>query len=245
MSVNPYQSPDSPGQLPPKAAAFRFTLLHLLALIAMAGVVTALFLPAVRVAREPARQSQCANNLKQIALALHLYHEKHGVLPPACTVDGDGKPLHSWRTLILPYLEQKHVYDSIDLSKPWDDPANKAALEAVVQTYTCPSNPCPPGHTTYLGIVAPGSCLQPGQSRALDEIEGGPTLIVIEVDVAHAVHWMSPQDASEDMVLQMGGVEKLPHPGGFQAATTDGGVKLISANTKPGELRAAISVARD
>ena len=72
---------------------------------------------------------QCANNLKQIALALRNYESVYHALPPAYTVDAEGKPLHSWRTLILPYLEQQALYDKIDLSKPWDDPANKEAYE--------------------------------------------------------------------------------------------------------------------
>ena len=69
------------------------------------------------------------NNLKQIALALLNYEQAHHALPPAYTVDAQGRPLHSWRTLILPYLDQESLYQTIDLSKPWNDPANAKALE--------------------------------------------------------------------------------------------------------------------
>src|SRR5262245_3382414 len=65
-----------------------------------------LLLPAVSVAREPARRMQCLNNLKQIALALHNYDATYGSLPPAYIADASGKPMHSWRVLILPFLEQ-------------------------------------------------------------------------------------------------------------------------------------------
>jgi type II secretory pathway pseudopilin PulG len=90
----------------------------------------ALMLPAGRVSRPAARRTQCKNNLKQVALALHNYADDHHALPPAYTVDAKGRPLHSWRTLILPYLDEQALYDSIDLSKPWDDPKNADAHEA-------------------------------------------------------------------------------------------------------------------
>ena len=79
-------------------------------------VAVALLLPSVRRAREPARRSQCKNNLKQIWLALHNYHDEYQAFPPAYTVDAEGQPLHSWRTLILPYMDQKPLYDKLDLT---------------------------------------------------------------------------------------------------------------------------------
>ena len=88
------------------------------------GIMAVLLIPAVSSAREAARRMQCSNNLKQIALALHNYHSAYGTLPPAYTIDVDGNRLHSWRTLILPYMEQDALYQQIDFSKPWDDPAN-------------------------------------------------------------------------------------------------------------------------
>jgi prepilin-type processing-associated H-X9-DG protein len=245
MSLNPYESPDTIGKLPePKSGGWKFTLLHLLAVLAIIGVLTALLLPNVRFAREAARRSECANNLKQIALALHMYHDAHHALPPAYTVDADGKPLHSWRTLILPYLEQKSLYDKIDLSKPWDDPANKEAFETKIQTYRCPSAGHPDGLTTYLAVVAPGSCFQATESRSLAEItdDRNLTLMVVEVDAEHAVHWMSPTDASEELILSLGKAAMLPHPSGGQAAWVDGSVRLVPSNSTPAALHAMISI---
>ena len=94
-------------------------------LLGCGGILVALLLPAVSAAREAARRTQCMNHLKQVALALHNYHDVFQAFPPAYTVDEDGKPLHSWRTLILPYLEQAALYEQIDLSKPWDAPENR------------------------------------------------------------------------------------------------------------------------
>ena len=82
-------------------------------------------------------------------------------LPPAYTVDAKGRPLHSWRTLILPYLEQEPLYQTIDLSKPWNDPANAKALETSLPVFRCPEAVGPQNTTTYLAIVAPNGCFIP------------------------------------------------------------------------------------
>ncbi len=91
-------------------------------------------------------------------------------MPPAYTVDAKGRPLHSWRTLILPYLEQEPLYQMIDLSKPWNDPANAKALETSLPVFRCPEAVGPRNTTTYLAIVGPNGCLIPKESRRLAEI---------------------------------------------------------------------------
>src|SRR5579864_1381633 len=87
------------------SSARGFTLLELVVVVIIIVVLIALLLPAIRSSGPAARRAQCTNNLKQIALALSNYEQANSALPPAFTVDAEGKPLHSWRTLILPYLE--------------------------------------------------------------------------------------------------------------------------------------------
>src|SRR5687767_10121672 len=92
-----------------------FTLVELLVVIAIIGILIALLLPAVQAARESARRAQCANNLKQIGVAVHNYHEARKSLPPCRLAGGTG-----WATffvLILPYMEQEQVYDLWDIQK--------------------------------------------------------------------------------------------------------------------------------
>ena len=248
MSNNPYESPDTAGESPVrKPSRLKRRLVELLMVIGVIGILIALLLPAVRSAPEAARRTQCNNNLKQIAIALQNYESVYHVLPPAYTVDPDGKPLHSWRTLILPYLEQNSLYEKIDLSKPWDDPANKAAYETRLSAYQCPSAACPPDHATYLAVVAPGGCFRPTEPRKLSEITDDPnsTLMVVEVDSEHAVHWMSPTDASEQWLLNLGTVARLPHPGGAQAVCVGGQVLFLGSGSKAARLRALISIDGD
>lgn len=246
MSNNPYVSPQTAGQ-PPDQPTRRVmpTLLGCLAILGVLVLLGGMLLPARRGAREAARRMSCGNNLKQIGLALHNYYDEHHALPPAYTVDADGMPLHSWRTLILPYMEQGALYEKIDLSKPWDDPANRAAYESTVKNYRCPSVDLPPTHTTYLAVLAPGGCFRPTEPRDVADITDDTdlTLMVIELDAKRAVHWMSPTDATEADVLNLGNVAKLPHRASVMAACASGGVRAISAKSKPEALRALISIA--
>jgi hypothetical protein len=185
----------------------------------------------------------CDNHLKQIGFGLLQYEDRYGALPPAYTVDADGKPLHSWRTLILPFMEQEELYKQIDLSKPWDDPANMAAFDISLRIYRCPNAKCPPNHTTYLAIAVPGGCFRPGEPRALSEIaHPNSTLMVTEVDAQEAVPWMSPLDATERCVQKLGTKAMLPHPGGAEVLRVDGSVFHMRAGTKPEIIRALITI---
>ena len=246
MSANPYESPETGGNSLQRKSNLLRIALWLLAAGAVLAVLVALVLPAVRYSPEAARRMQCGNHLKQIALALQNYADVYGGLPPAYTVDAAGKPLHSWRTLILPFLEQKALYDQIDLSKPWDDPANRAAMEAKRSVYRCPSGNLPNGQTTYLAVVAPGGCFKPTEPRELTEITDGTsqTLMVIEVPDEHAVPWMSPHDADEKLATSfLGQAAKPPHPNGAMAVFVDGHTQFLQRTLDPTILRALISIA--
>jgi prepilin-type processing-associated H-X9-DG protein len=221
------------------------TLVELLVIIAIIGFLVALLLPSTRGPREPARRRQCMSNLQHIANALKQYEVVHHTLPPAHTTDASGKPLHSWRTLILPFLEEQELYDSIDLTKAWDDPANAAALKKCPLVYQCPSAVAEDDETTYLAVVTPNSCLQAEEPRALADIRdpAKETLTVIEVGRSHAVPWMSPVDADEKLVLEIDAPQtRAPHVNGMNAAFVDGSVQFLMDTTTPEVRRALISI---
>lgn len=126
-----------------------FTLVELLVVIAIIGLLVALLLPAVQAAREAARRTECSNNLKQIGLALHMYHDVNRTFPAgwaAYTQDGrqpmfNGTPGWAWGAVILPYLEQMGLYQGgINLKLPIYDPANAQAIQAYLAVYRCPSD---------------------------------------------------------------------------------------------------------
>ena len=245
MSAHSEDRPKFHDAIPKPTPGRAFTLLELLVVVAVIALLIALLLPAVRSGGSAARRSQCVNNLKQIALALHNYELAYHVLPPAYTVDASGRPLHSWRTLILPYLEREPLYRTIDLSRPWNDPANAKAFETPLVEFRCPEVADPPNTTTYLAVAGPDGCFRPGKSRRLAEITDahGSTLMVIEVCKEHAVPWMAPVDADESLVMSLVPTAKLPHSGGMNACCVDGSVKFLKASTPAAVRRALISIA--
>jgi type II secretory pathway pseudopilin PulG len=223
------------------------TVIEVIVCIGIIGLLVALLLPAMRSARTPARRNMCVNNLKQIALALHNYNDVYKTFPPAYTVDAEGRPLHSWRTLILPYIEETALYKKIDLSKPWDDPANAEAFKTPISAYQCPSSEAQGNQTTYLAIVAPDGFFQNTEPRNLSDVTDGAskTIMVIDVPSDQSVPWMAPQDADEKLLMAIGPDLKLSHRGIFLAAFVDGHVRSFESELPADKRRALITIAAD
>ncbi len=194
--------------------------------------MVALMIPAVSSGRDAARRMQCSNNLKQIGLAFHNYHAAYGSLPPAYTVDADGNRLHSWRTLILPFIEQSNLFQQVDLTKPWDDPDNAILQQTEVPVFRCPSSKVAVGMTTYQIIDDPSSPFPGEVPLKFSDIRDGlsNTLFVVETDEQDAVHWAEPKDQSQLSYLA---AVKASHSGGRNAVMGDGSVHFLSDNMDP------------
>ncbi|MCR9296087.1 MAG: DUF1559 domain-containing protein [bacterium] len=212
--------------------------------LACGGILVALLLPAVQAGREASRRMACTNNLKQIALALYNYESAYGSFPPAYTVDDAGRPLHSWRTLILPYINGNATYAKIDLSKPWDDPVNQVvATSDMPLCYQCPSTAAVPGMTTYVAVVDPQGVFEGLTSVPIESITDGTsnTLLVMETAPTNAVPWMSPTDL--DLNAFVSQPPNSNHPGGCNCAMADGSVQFLSQSILPAQKNALLTKA--
>jgi hypothetical protein len=173
---------------------------------ATAPVAIALLLPAVQSARGAARRMQSMNNMKQIALAVHNFHDTYRTFPPRYNTDKDGKPLLSWRVHILPFIEQQRLYEQFRFDEPWDSEHNKQLIAQIPPVYRSPESAAAPGKTTYLTIAAKDGIFQPPQANGngervprttsfADVTDGtSNTAMVVEVKDEQAVIWTKPDD---------------------------------------------------
>ena len=192
----------------------------------------------------------CQNNLRQILIALQNYHDVYKSFPPAYVTDANGKPMHSWRVLILPFLEQKPMYDLYRFDEPWDGPNNRQLASAGLKLYECPSDGTRgKGQTSYVAVVGPGTAWPGAKSIDLAEIKDGTSNTILIVEVHNSgISWMEPRDLDvSQMPMTINPKTGLGissgHPRCAQAARADGSVFVIDENTPPETIRAMLTIA--
>jgi hypothetical protein len=206
---------------------------------------------AVDTPREGAVRHQCASNLKNIGVAMNSYLCEHGMFPPAYVADENGRPMHSWRVLLLPYLGRQDLYDQYDFDEPWDGPHNRKLWDQMPKVYRCPSQSTDrPGTTVYVGVVGQGLFFDGDKSTSDREILDGMsrTIAVVESSGAN-VNWMQPRDLDfETMPLeidsQLGPSISSDHPGkGAYVLMADASVHYLSDDLDPSVVRAMLTKA--
>ncbi len=127
-----------------------FTLVELLVVIAIVGVLVALLLPAVQAARGSARRTSCANQLRQLGLAIHAYESQHGAFPAAASLHAQERlPSISWRVLILPHIEESALFERIGTT-PDGGARDWSAQTVAIALFACPSAPAQPDNPLLL-----------------------------------------------------------------------------------------------
>ena len=201
------------------------------ALLVMIGIL--LLLPSIRRGGgDVSHRIKCLNNLKQITIGLHNYHDVYASFPPAYTTDKDGNKLHSWRTLLLPFIDQGKLYDRIDLSLPWDHPKNASVLKVNVPGYQCSATDLNEGMTTYRAIVGDHVGLHPTRGRTLSEFtdELSKCVLIMESGPKDAVYWMNPRDDANGLFLNATKQSGTSHVGGFNIGLADKRVMFMSSS---------------
>jgi hypothetical protein len=207
------------------------------------GAVAAYFLPAVESSREAARRARCRANLVQIAMGMQTYHRMNKAFPMAAIVDGRGKPLLSWRVAILPYIEQRELYDKFKRDEPWDSPHNQALLKEMPRIYLCPGRTKDePFTTNYKVFVGAGALFEKGHDVTAASVTDGIRNTLMVVEATEAVPWTRPDDLSFDPAVppSLAGAGS-PHRGGFHAALADRSVRFLKDTIDLNVFRALIT----
>jgi hypothetical protein len=198
---------------------------------------------------DQSQQQKCHNNLKQIILAFHNYHDSQGAFPPVFTVDKNGKPLHSWRVLILPYMEQMGLYESIRLNEPWDSEHNKQFHDKMPNVFRCPDSQGNPKRDTVYCFVVGKETLGKTDGKGLNfsKITDGTSNTIGVAERKTPVCWMAPADIlQEDAYLGINkkaeGIGSGHQNKGTNVGVLDGSVRFLKEDTDLKTLKALLTI---
>jgi hypothetical protein len=227
----------------------------------MAAGFLCLFLAAAD-SRPAARRSACSNNLKQIALALQIYHDVHGSFPPAYIANENGRPMHSWRVLILPYIEEQALYDKYRFDEPWDGPNNRMLEGYMPGVFRCPSEKrtnAPSLMTSYVAVVGPETVWPEDKTSRFGDFQDGASQTILVVESHNAgIHWMEPRDLHTGQMAREinpmygqgicschGTKNDQGRGNAAQVALVDGSVRSLENDLSREELEALLTIAGD
>jgi hypothetical protein len=177
-------------------------------------------------------------NLRQLGAAMYKYQEANGSLPAAAVYDPSGKPLLSWRVLLLPYLGHRELYEQFHLDEPWDSENNKKLQDKMPPEYLSPGREA--SHRTHYQVfVGKGAMFEGKKGQDLGKIPDGAANTILLVEAAQAVPWTSPEDLPYDPDKPLPRLDGL-HPGGFLAVMCNFSVRFVSEKVKPETLHRAI-----
>jgi hypothetical protein len=250
---DPGNASQTPSQSPETTSGFWPSRPHtwLFAGSLVAGMFWVFCIPLINFQsrRQPSR---CHSNLRLISLALANYEFVNKSLPPAFVADADGRPMHSWRVLILPYLDQQDLYDEYRFDEPWDGPHNSRLANRCPEVFRCPEDMKRYGHpnawnTSYVAVVGTEAVWQ-GQEPAKyrDISDGTPNTIILVESADCGIPWMEPRDlVLEEMPFTINspsgkGISSAHKDGAF-VALAEGRIAFLNASLKGETVRALLT----
>ena len=208
-------------------------------------------------AREAARRAWCNNQFKQVGLAMHNYRQEHGSFPPAYWPDRDGKPMHSWRVLLLPFMEGDESFARYKLDEAWNGPHNSAVADVIMHpedpgmgpVYRCPSD-CGAGKydSSKFLFVGPHAAFPGSRPAKSGDFAKGLSYTALGGEMsASGIHWMEPKDLNvEEMSFKINDKDRVGlrsnHGHGANIVMADGSVRWVSDKTDPRYVKALIII---
>lgn len=246
-SNDPTTTRSEPAQT---GAPFQFTLKGLLLFVTLMSVLCGLGVVITKPAREAANTASCiGSRMGMIAGVIGNYEAEHGHFPPASVADKSGKPMHSWRVLILPYLGYEGLYKRYNLSEPWNGPNNRRLAKEMPWEYRCPcSHPRDPLTTSYVAVIGDETLWPSNGTVRRKEITDGGVNTLMLVEVADSdIHWMEPRDMTLAEAIAGVNVDKRHgissnHPGGSHCKDVYGLHVFLPDDTPAEVIRALLTI---
>ena len=202
--------------------------------------------------------SACFGNLRRIGRAVLAYEAAQGTFPPAYLADENGRPMHSWRVLILPYLDRQDLYDKYDFDEAWNGPNNSLLADLIGDLYRCPCELETADQwldeeagfldTSYMMVVGPNTITDGPSAKSLADVTDVPfdTFLVVET-AGSRIHWMDPRDLAEEALDRESYDSSHPmiwgeHSAGAHAVMCDGSVRVIPDSIELDQLKAMSTI---
>ncbi|QDU95333.1 DUF1559 family PulG-like putative transporter [Lignipirellula cremea] len=243
----------SPGKLPVNPdvdraggmSPFQASIVVLVAFAFVCVLLGGLTTPSMSPPRRVTDRRECVNNLHAISSALLKFYVMKEGFPRAYITDENGQPMHSWRVLLLPHLDQEALYRQYDFNEPWDGPNNRKLMDRCPDVFRCPPHEGDRNFTRYQVVVAPGTGWKANERMKFPEFtdELLNTIMVIETD-GPGTNWLDPTPLTLEEVLPpprkksfWAASPPAPHPGGRHAVNFDGRVHFLPDDIEADELR--------
>jgi hypothetical protein len=206
-------------------------------------LIPALLLPAVQQAREAARRAQSMNNLRQIGLAMHNYHDAFRQWPPGGIVAEDGTPHQSWQYSLLPYVGQAGMFSQINADLPWTDPNNELFFRTPIPTYLNPSETetITPDGLAVSHYAANLKVMKPNGNLTIRQVTDGTSNTMVAGEVTGGLKaWGDPSNVRDPAAGIGTGANQFGRLGGQGAVILlmDGSVRFVDASIAPATLQA-------
>jgi prepilin-type processing-associated H-X9-DG protein len=211
----------------------KFTVAKISAAVFLGWIVVFLLLqPTVTCVMPPT--PPCLSNMRTLSIALQLHEARYRTLPPAVITDSSGKPMHSWRVAILPYIEENEIYSNYRFNEPWNSPHNAKVTAKRPDLFHCPSDKqAGKQDTSYVAVITPKSAWGINQGKSLDGIRDGRDGTILLVEMKNSgIHWAEPRDL--DLANLPPTIDKTKlfeslsaHPRGLIVAFADGHIEHL------------------
>jgi hypothetical protein len=201
--------------------------------------VTAALTPAIVAGNVANSRSRSIQNLRQIGLAFHNYHDTYKTFPAAVQIGPKNIP-HSWRITLLPFIDQgMSLYKAYRQDEPWDSENNKKVLAKIPEVYRCPLDGRGSVNTSYFVFVGPETIFRSDRRASFADMTDGSSNVILAVESKREVPWTKPDEIPFDPqqpVPQVGGW----YPDGFNVVMGDGSVRFLSGSVDPQQLKLLI-----